>query len=399
MAGRVQLYELMPTVTPALSPQAAPGNSVIAGIPFYWAELYDQLLAQMQRDRFPVSQGATAVTQVQLIKALTDLSSVYGGLRALQAISNAPAYNTPLGTMIQTVQGANSTIKGLFDQFNGLCMPPLLREIIDCSVGVFCPEPTGPTIVVAPANGTYAGGTMVDLSSAASLTTYLSNIETTIQGLVGTAASAQVLNIFGVAFGNRAIGPFGVNTDQRCYDMWLTKMWSIEDSTSHNFWAAPSLPLDSSNRVPLLVRRNTWKDGDLVADLYSSLLRAAPVAQNNNVANGSAEPLGLFNDLISTTGATLVEWFPANNSIGTVVTGNQAVTTGITLTDPVSWEFAWAAIAAFETTSYAGLRNPLPDFEVIEENVTSMADNSSELINQIMATGYLGSSFTPARMS
>lgn len=399
MAGRVQLYEFMPTINPSLSAQAAPGNAVVAGIPFYWGVLFNQLIAQMARDRYPINQGAYNVTQIQLIKALTDMGSVYGGLRALQSILNSPAYNTPLGTMIQTVQAQQVTIKGLFDQFNGICMPSLYREIIDCSVGVFCPEPTGPTIVVVPANGTYAGGTMVDVSSAASLTTYLTNIEATIQGIVGTPASAQVANIFGTAFGTHVIATKGVNTDQRCYDMWLTKCWSIVDSTSHNLWAAPSLPLDSSNRVPLLVRRNTWKDGDLVADLYSSLLRATPVAQNNNVANASAEVLGLFNDTISTTGASLVEWFPANNSIGTIVTGNQAVTAGVTLTDPVSWEFAWAAIAAFETTTYANLRNPMPDFEIIEENVTSMADNSSELLNQIMATGYLGSSFTPARMS
>jgi len=399
MAGRVSLYQFMPLVSPAMSPQAAPGNAIVAGFPFYWFLLYRELCSQMRRDKFPLNPAAETISQANFIKFITDISSVYGGLRCLQSIINSPAYNTPLGTMIETVTGAQLQIKGLFDQFNAIGMPPLLREIIDASVGVFCPEPTGPVIVVTPSNGVYAAGTCVDLSSSASLTTYLNNILATIQAIVGTADEAQAANAFATAYGMRAIGDKGVNSDQRCYDMWLTRAWSIEDSTTHNFWSAPSAPLDSAQRVPLLTRRNTWTERDLVSDMYSSLFRATPVSQNNNVANASAEPLGFFTDNIGVAGATVVEWFNANNSIGVVISGNQAVTTGITLTDPVSWEFPWAAIAAFETTTYAGLRNPEPDFEIVETNITKMADNASELINQVIATGYTGSSFTPASMA
>jgi hypothetical protein len=395
LGSQTVLYQMFPNTNSGatFTTQATSGVGAVNSLAPYWLQLFKELCALMVTDRLPISQTVNNVVQADIIGYMQDWGNCWGALNVLQAIENAPFLNTPLNAISSNVTGSETNIRQIKQGMLAMGIPPLFRAAIDIITGVYAPEPTGPVIIGAPQVGVYAAGTMADFGNGAELATYITNIKTTIDTINSTATRAAISGAFLSAYGVSPYYESQVNTDQRAYDMWLTRMWAFANSTGHTAFFTPTITQDAGalNRVPLLVRRDTWKDGDLTAELYSSLMRPGPVGVNNGAAYATSEQLGWFTDPMSDAQGTMVEWWPANSSTGTKVASTAAAASaGILLTDPIAWEFPWEPFSAFNSTTFTGLRPPMPDFETIEVSSSQLAENTWQLINKFFGTGYKG---------
>lgn len=402
LPSRVAVYSMMPDVFPGCSTLAAPSNAVVAGIGPYYLQLFRELCAQMIRDKVPVSPLWTTIAQVDITNFLTFYGQAYGAYRTAEAICNSPAFNLPFGAMVEIVTQQEIAVKAGLQTLNAIGVPPMYRDILDNVFGVFTPEPSGAIIISAPKDGVYAAGTMVDWANAASVTTYLQNANGVIFGAGGIMATTNLAFISGVffsAYGGEAMAPKGPNADQRAYDMYMTRCIYVNDTTSVKLFMTPAINLDSFGRVPILVRRNTWIDGDLLAKMYSSLVRIAPLGATSGASMATAEIFGMFQDDFGTGFGTVVSvYLESSTTINAVVASSQAAaSTGITLTDPISWEFPWAAQTTFETLNYTTGKAPFPDLEIVETSIVEMADAVYYILNEMFGTGYRGGTFTPSR--
>jgi hypothetical protein len=395
LPGEVGAYLFMPTAgTVPFCSLAASANGPIAGLPAYLFSCAKELMGNMVADRLPIGAAQTGFAQADLSNYFLTLYSVMGGLRTLQALYNTPNINPAIGLFISQVTFNEFTIRGLIEQVQSLGTWPMMYDLVDATCGVMIPEPTGPAIIGIPQNGTYVAGTILDLSTIASIQTYLANIATNV-ALLQTGNLGAVSNLLISAYGVVPWRECSYQSDQRAYDMWLYKNNVVSDTTSGFGFSVPSVPMDIGfgNRIPLPVRRKTWRDGDLIAKCYSSLFRVSPGGLNTGVTFATLELDGLLSDGVTVAAATVYNIYPKTGGLTNVKGIQAAASTGLTLTDPVSYMFPWAKWATFEATTFAAnVRESLPDVEIVEVTLNNLADNTYYIINEMFKTGYRGRS-------
>jgi len=315
------------------------------------------------------------VTPANFGNYMSGYLGAYSGLRLLQSLTNIFGYNRACDAVAQNVLAFKPQIEGRLARLEGYPIPPSFKAAADKMCGVFVPSDNA----VPPFFTGVTGAQNLDLTASASITSILTNIDTNITNMLGTAADlSNIIRLFAFLYGEPApLGQKQIITDPQLYYLQLSQAWGYSDTTGATAWWAPSAS-STVRDLPVYV----WGKAETIDPLWFTLFRPALYANTANVALASVGQRGVFGANVSTPNGTTLNAYSSQGGVSSFNTSSAAGVSTITVTDFVDFEFLWAPIARTEVavnSQISGDSRILPNWERYYVQYAEVIDETVKL--------------------
>jgi len=284
-------------------------------------------------------------TQGDFGSYLNSYMTSLSGYLALISILNADGYNDRLSNLAQVLTPLRSRIITGYERLQTAPIVPGLVDMANRTSGLFSMAKGDPVILHYGYNST--SGTPLDLTVPTNITTLLTSVELLAGSVISGAESGQVRTVLAEYYGDPTPLPFpGVKVGRSLFEQFLIA--SYQNIGTTNVFAAPAVVQSSatfaSTSIPLMIPRGCEND-----PWWHTLYRFQPFSAFNNVAKGSAAPIGLWTQSVAIASTI-------NSYANSVTSPATTFATGGSLngfSNPMN-DFYWAPLpAASDITEYA----------------------------------------------